>query len=290
MTEIPLYHESLESSCRSSPVFLIGSQRSGTTALAFALSKAFRAAGGCFTVNGKLPYFLKRWWTQDNLDCQHLRADEVEHGLRRAPAGGANIDTWSDRASAALRAGAVRSAKMEASPSVTEEVRLICEEAYGTSLWGDKYNEYLLDLPWLGHIFPTARWIFIVREPADVIASMLAWSQEKVWNPRDVRAAAAKWATWNECWLRFRESLEPARVFEMGYQQLADDGGVRLSGWLGMDVATHLSGFTAQRRCVRVELTPEALGVRRSLARLGLLAGEQRVPGPRHGRPAGMSA
>jgi Sulfotransferase family len=254
------------------PVFLVGAQRSGTTALALALSKAFDEAGGCFTVNGRLPYLLRRWWTEDDVRHQHLRADEVEHSLRRAPAAGVDAGAWIERASVALRAGAERAAGREVPTGVEEEVRVICEESYGGGPWGDKYNEYLLDLPWLDRVFPAARWVFIVREPADVVASMLGWRREKVWNPRLERDAVAKWGTWNERWLRFRSSLTPGRAFEIGYRQLAADGGARLSGWLDLDVERHLAGFRARRGSDPVRLNEESREVCRSLARLGLLS------------------
>lgn len=277
MIEVPLYTESRESLCGSSPVFLIGAQRSGTTALAAALSRAFAAAGGSFTVNGKLPYLLRRWWTQDDLGFQHLRADEVEHALRRVPVGGVDAEVWLDRASAALRASAVRGAEMQRAVTVKDEVRLICEQAYGTQPWGDKYNEYLLELPWLSHVFPSARWIFLVREPSDVIASMLAWRREKAWNPLQASAAAAKWAAWNDCWLRFRGSLEPARTFEVGYEQLVGDRGRQLSEWLGLDVMRHLGEFDVRRYSGCIDLTPHALNIRQSLVRQGLLAEDKSV-------------
>jgi hypothetical protein len=262
------------------PVFLVGAQRSGTTALAFALSRAFDEAGGCFTVNGRLPYLLRRWWTEDDLRYQHLRADEVEHSLRRAPTAGVHTDAWLERAAIALRAGAGRAASRTVPRAgVAREIRLICEEAYGGGPWGDKYNEYLLDLPWLSQTFPTARWIFIVREPADVVASMLAWRHDKVWNPRRERDAAAKWASWNQRWLCFRGSLAPGAAFETGYRQLAADGGARLSDWLGLDVEAHLRTFEARRAVDPAGLTEESRGVRRTLARLDLLGAGQKTTG-----------
>jgi len=259
------------------PTLLVGAQRSGTTALGAALSEAFAAAGSCFTVNGRLPYLLRRWWAEDDLEHQHLRADEVEHALRRRPATDTASGAWINRACAALRTGAIRAAHGGASASPMEEVRRICQEAYGDGPWGDKYNEYLLDLPWLGRAFPNARWIFVAREPADVVASMLAWRQEKVWNPRDAHHAAAKWATWNKRWLRFRSSIEPKRAFEIGYDQIGGEAGERLSDWLGLDLTPHLAGFEVRKAPTPVALTEEALAVRRSLADLGLLQPENEV-------------
>lgn len=254
----------------TAPVFLVGAQRSGTTVLGLGLARAFAGRGGRFTVNGKLPYLLRRWWTSADLACGHLRADEVEHGLRRLPVGGAGDAAWLDRAATALAAAAAGAAGMRGG-GVEEGVRRVCAEAYGTALWGDKYNEYLLDLPWLQRVFPEARWVFLAREPADAVASMLGWRREKAWNPREEAAAAAKWAAWNRRWLVFRGSLRDGQAIELGYEQLAGDGAVRLSDWLGLDVAAQLGGFEPRRHGGDLELPPQARAVRRSLAALGLL-------------------
>ncbi len=71
---------------RTDPILLVGPQRSGTTALGAALSDALAAVGGCFTVNGKLLYLLRRWWTDADAAARHLRDDEVWHSLARIPA------------------------------------------------------------------------------------------------------------------------------------------------------------------------------------------------------------
>ncbi len=224
----------------TAPLFLVGPQRSGTTALGMALSAAIAASGGCFTVNGKLPYLLRRWWTGADIAAGHARSDEVAYALARMPILGTGADAWLGRANQALQAGA-RRATGEAGSAIGE-VRQICAEAYGTGPWGDKYNEYLLDLPWLDAVFPEARWIFLVRDPGRTVASMLAW-QAKPWNPGDARAASAKWAHWASRWLDFRERIAPERRLELDYDGICRGRHFEISAFAGVEVAPFLAGF-----------------------------------------------
>ncbi|MUN40937.1 sulfotransferase family protein [Actinomadura litoris] len=267
---------------RADPVLLVGAQRSGTTALGAAMARAAAAAGGCFTVNGKLPYLLRRWWTGPDVTAGHLRSDEVSHALRRVPPYGPGADAWLAGADAALLAGARRAASGRAAERVEDEVGRVCAEAYGLCgdgrPWGDKYNEYLLDLPWLHAVFPRARWVFLTREPAEAVASMLAWRHDKPWNPREVAAASAKWAYWTARWLAFRNAVPPERRCELDYGGLCDDpSGARaeaLSELLGADTEPFLKDFrrSPSERPVP-ELGSEALAVRDALKRLRILGG-----------------
>ncbi|MGN0116368.1 MAG: hypothetical protein ACI39M_02635, partial [Streptomyces albidoflavus] len=90
----------------ASPVILLGGQRCGTTALAYALNLAFDDHGGHFTVNGKLPYLLHRWLTREDLRHGHLRADEILHALDRRPPDGAGAARWRERVERSLRQAA----------------------------------------------------------------------------------------------------------------------------------------------------------------------------------------
>ena len=255
----------------TNPIVLVGPQRSGTTALGAALSKAVATLGGCFTVNGKLPYFLRRWWTTTDAEAQHLRSDEIAHELARIPVQGNGADEWLKRACEALLASARRAS--ETKVSILHEVRRVCAEAYRQEPWGDKYNEYLLDLPWLDAMFPNARWVFLVREPGEAVASMLAWRHDKPWNPRETAAASAKWAYWTSRWLAFRDSVAPRRRIEIDYASLCEGHHSKLSEFAGVDLMPFLADFrrsTAERPWA--PLSRDATEVRATLVQLGLLA------------------
>ncbi|HEX6367823.1 MAG TPA: sulfotransferase [Longimicrobium sp.] len=241
------------------PVLLVGAQRSGTTALALRLNEAFRDAGGLFTVNGKLPYYLRRWWG-DPAAHRHLRADEVIHGLRRKPPFGPDADAFLARAEEALRRDAARCAAAGGGDGGggLEGMRRLCREAYGVPRWGDKYNEYLLELDHLHALFPRATWIFLARDPSEVVASLLDWPGDRPWNPRDAGAAALKWAAWNGEWLRFRERVEPARRVELLYGDVAAGRRGALDDCLGLDLGPYMEGFFPRPRTGPPRLPPEA--------------------------------
>jgi hypothetical protein len=254
------------------PLLLVGAQRSGTTALAYALSSAIAEADGCFTVNGRLPHLLRRWWTVDDLAARHVRADEVVHSLgRRAPEGTGAV-AWHARATRAVLDGAERVAEHGPALDPIDEVRRICAEAYGTTAWGDKYNEHLLDLGWLDAVFPQARWVFLAREPEEVVASMLAWSRPKPWNPRTAEAAADKWAHFNRQWLAFRDSVPAGRRVELHYGALCRGEREGLDELAGVELSGALASFRRRER-PRYDgpLAASALAVRDELRALGLL-------------------
>lgn len=258
-----------------SPVFVVGAQRSGTTALAAAVAGAFEAAGHSFSVNARLPLLLQRWCTDSDLAGRHFRADEVAaslaaYGPARYPPG------WRARATAALDAAAERAAAGSPDGDAVAEARRIRVEAYtasGGGQWGDKYNEYLLELDHLHRLFPAARWVFVARRPADVVASMLAWDKDRSWHPRHAAACADKWAWWNEQWLRFRRRVPARRRVELDYGRLcAGDHGV-LDRILGLPVAPHLAGYRPRpaRPSTAVALTERARAAEVALAAAGIL-------------------
>jgi hypothetical protein len=211
---------------RQEPLLLVGAQRSGTTALGHALSAAYARAGGCFTVNGKLFYLAARWIGDDDLAARHLRVDELCHALDRRPAGGDGAQLWRGRVEAALRAQAFRVADGHVDGAATL-VRDVAAAAYGDGPWGDKYNEYLLDLPYLHRLYPRARWLFVYRHPAEVAASMRAWSGDRPWRPADLAGCELKWAEWNERWLAFRDWVAAHRRLEISYDALCTRAGPR---------------------------------------------------------------
>lgn len=235
-----------EEAAGSDPILLVGAQRSGTTALAARLSRAVHDAGGVFTVNGKLMYYLRRWWG-DAPAHRHLRADEIIHGLRRKPAWGEGAQPWQARAEEALRQAA-GAAAAEACGDPLQEMRRLCRRAYGARLWGDKYNEYLLELDFLHDLFPRATWIFLARDPAEAVDSMLGWSGDRPWNPTGVAAAALKWSAWNAEWLAFRGRVAAERRVELLYEDVAAGRRGALDERLGIDLARYMEDFRPRPR------------------------------------------
>ncbi|MGW4245788.1 sulfotransferase family protein [Nocardia sp. NPDC004722] len=232
----------------TSPVILLGAQRSGTTALAYALNLAFDDNGGLFTVNGKLPYLLHRWLTDTDIEDHHLRADEILHALDRRPADGAGAHAWRTRAEDSLRRAAheVAAGGVELD-SVQLARRILAETGEGLRYWGDKYNEYLQHLPWLDAVVPDARYVVLIRHPHEVARSMVRWTGDRPWLPPTHDAAIAKWAVWNKHWLDFAPRLPAHRQLVVEYHALCQGRETsRLSEFIGLDLTPYLGSLRAR--------------------------------------------
>ncbi|WP_329413230.1 sulfotransferase [Streptomyces sp. NBC_00704] len=228
-----------------SPVILLGGQRCGTTALAYAMNLAFHDAGGHFTVNGKLPYLLHRWLGGQDLADRHLRADEILHALDRRPPDGAGVEQWRARVERSLRAAARDVAEGAAGDDPVELARRILGAAQGESpYWGDKYNEYLLHLPWFGRVLPDARYVMLVRHPVEAARSMLRWKGDRPYVPLTEEAALAKWTAWNRHWLAFAPGVPAERRLVVEYHALCrGEETERLSRFTGLDLTPYLAGL-----------------------------------------------
>jgi len=205
----------------SAPVFLVGCQRSGTTALALHLQRHPALA---LTVNGKLLYLLIVWLLEQEAHaaCGHVRLDEVAFAFgRKAPY------NLSARTMQAIQAYLVRGAPghLTAGCDPRAAIRAMLDDIYAiihpdARRIGDKYNEYLLQLPAIHAIYPDARYIFVYRDPVDVAESMLRHFRGRPWAPLNVVQALDKWASWNARWLAMRGLLDPAYYIELCYEEL----------------------------------------------------------------------
>ncbi|MCX5418124.1 sulfotransferase [Streptomyces sp. NBC_00078] len=229
------------------PVVLLGAQRSGTTALADVLDQAFAAAGGVFTVNGKLPYLLHRWCTQADVQGRHLRTDEILHALHRRPPYGRHSEQWLGTVEKVLRAAAAEVAAGRVTDASALRGRLVRQAYAGTTRYGDKYNEYLLELDQLADTLPEAHWVLLIRHPAAVARSMLRWTGDRPWRPGTRRDALEKWAAWHRPWLAHPTTRDPARRTVLEYTRVcAGEDLHRLSEAIGLDLLPH-AGQLAER-------------------------------------------
>ncbi|MFF7940246.1 sulfotransferase [Nocardia gamkensis] len=222
------------------PVIVLGAQRSGTTALASVLDAAFDKVGGIFTVNGKLPYILHRWVTAADLQARHLRVDEMIWALRRKAPFGTNSERWLGTTETVLRAAAVA----VSAGAVADPVQLrrdVLAGAYaGATRFGDKYNEYLLELDALAESLPDAHWVLLIRNPEAVARSTLRWAGDRPWRPSDRGAALAKWVAWHEPWLAHPRTADQRLCTVVEYSQLCAGRGLsRLGSRLDIDLAPY---------------------------------------------------
>lgn len=225
------------------PLILIGAQRSGTTILAHLISEAYQQNQGCFTVNGKLLYFLKRWLTDNDIKNFHFRADEIIYSLRRKKPYGKNIDFWLGNVEEVLNkySGEIANGKYENANSI-ELTRKIIMECYAPyHLWGDKYNEYLNDLPYINCLFPKAKYILLYRNPFEVSESTLKWSRVQSWRPSDTDKNIVKWVRWHDSWFNLLAKINKEDILVLNYKKLCEgEETKRISQFLNCDFEDYI--------------------------------------------------
>ncbi|MER5891330.1 sulfotransferase, partial [Streptomyces sp. NPDC001941] len=153
------------------------------------------------------------------------------------------------RVETALRAAAhdVAEAKAGDDPAALAR-RVLTESNAGLPHWGDKYNEYLLHLPWLDAALPDARYVMLVRHPLEAARSMLRWTGDRPWLPRTEEAALAKWTAWNRHWTDFAPAVPAERRLVVEYQALCrGEETARLEEFTGLDLRRYLSGLSPRR-------------------------------------------
>ena len=231
----------------TTPTLVVGAQRSGTTALAGVLDAAFEAVGGLFTINGKLPYLLHRWCTAADLAGRHFRSDEVVHALHRRTPLGSRAAAWMLRVEAVLREAAADVAAGNVADPVELRREIVRRSYAGPTRYGEKYNEYLLEPDALIETVPDGHLVLLVRHPMDVAASMMRWTGDRPWRPRNVADALAKWVAWHEPWLANPATEDPYRCTVLEYQHLCAGADLRrLADALQLDLEPHATPLVAR--------------------------------------------
>lgn len=249
------------------PVFIIGSGRSGTTLL----RRVLMAGGGLYIPPET--YFLgglvKAWPTACALGWRaqiHLvlgafgaspdadvfpRADlhRLEVSLRDAPPEERSLATILD---ALFRAWATA-------------------DGWPTGLpWGDKTPINTLHLELIAALFPRARYVHVLRDPHDVVASLLAAGRYPT-----AHAAAERWVQAVAAALRQVNAVGPKRATTLRYEDFVRDPfgeGERLCSWLGIpfgreslspDVAARMGDVTKHAHHARVLKVIDAASIGR---------------------------
>ncbi len=97
----------------------------------------------------------------------------------------------------------------------------------GKTRWGDKTPLYMQHLPLLERLFPTARYVHLIRDGRDAALSFLsvpAGIMTEGWgHPRDARGFACQWATEVRDARALGARVGPGRYLEVRYEALVAD-------------------------------------------------------------------
>ncbi|MDP9226991.1 MAG: sulfotransferase [Actinomycetota bacterium] len=184
------------------PFFIVASARSGTTLLRLILNRHPSIA-----VPPESRFITELWQGTDEVDASEFLARLVDHD---------RFAEWE------LPIEAVR-AELDRSPTVSyREAISAVYRAYarhkGKELWGDKTPRYVEHIPFLAGLFPSSRFVHLVRDGRDVALSYA----DVPFGPKTVARAAGLWKARVSAGIRTGRPLAPGRYIEIHYEDLAE--------------------------------------------------------------------
>ncbi|NCF28570.1 MAG: sulfotransferase [Gammaproteobacteria bacterium] len=229
------------------PVFVIGSERSGTTLIMAVLGCHPRLAVP--EVAWYYPRFRPYLFTYGDLaDSGNFRtlAHEMVHGLR-TPYWGMDVDpaTFGDEITQ-------RAASLEQSfAGIYATMFQRYAEEIGKARWGEKTPYNLFYVGEILEDFPDAQFVFIYRDGRDVSAEFL----DSSFGPTNIYCATELWRMGQDAVKPWREKLSSDQWLDIEYESFVRDpvaGLQRLCTFIGEDYAEEMLEFhttpTAKRR------------------------------------------
>jgi len=194
----------------SEPIFVVGAPRSGTTLLQLILDSHPDIA-----MNGEVHFFDQVLQLRAQIP-DLCAAGAVEHFFAQLP----RIDAFQYLPNLASQLGEVRARLASDARPTYERFFLYMLEApalaAGAKRCGEKTPENIRYLPDLTRILPTAKIVHIVRDPRDVVSSLL----KMPWAPQGVVANALKWKIDMLFMRDFKR--DGGRVHELRYEDLLE--------------------------------------------------------------------
>ena len=207
----------MDKPANTNPVFLIGAPRSGTTWLQYMLGAHDLIATPQET-NLFSKYLAPLWdtWAKD------LRIDR--NGRYKGLVACYTQEEFED----ALRG------------IVSGAYRSVLAQKPGARILLEKEPAYSLHVPLITRLFPEARFVHMIRDGRDVVASLLAASRSwgKSWAPSKVEEAAAVWRDHVEAALEGQKLDD--RYMQITFEQLLSDGPDTLASafrFIGVDTS-----------------------------------------------------
>lgn len=148
--------------------------------------------------------------------------------------------------------------------SVVGALYMSYAEFHGKVRWGDKTPVYVRLIPMLADLFPTARFVHMIRDGRDVALSYMSVP----WGPTSVWHAARKWEKDVTAGRSAGESLGDDRYLEVRYEDLvADPSGElqKLCGFSALDFDMAMLAYHTDA-IDRLQCGPDATEYHRSAA------------------------
>lgn len=188
----------------STPFFIVGSQRSGTTMLRLMLNQHSRL---CVPFESAfIPEFSKRLKEFGDLTRQENMA-QLLTAICHNP--------FVEKGNLVPDPGAVLAKNPQSYPAVINAIFTELALRHRKPRWGDKTPGYEQEINLLWSLFPGCRFIHLIRDGRDVALSLRSLS----WGSRDLIQSARDWA-WKVMLGRKMGSMIPGHYLEVHYETL----------------------------------------------------------------------
>jgi len=236
------------------PIFVIGSPRSGTTLLrlmltchpeivippesGFALWLCDRFGNWDGDTGSELDSFLNQLYRTRKFETWGLEFDELSHFIQTA-----KPRTYARLVASVYRCYATLQGKPQA-------------------MWGDKNNYYLHHIDQLHALFPDAYFVHIVRDPRSIVCSYIELAQREMTSlyapklPRTVEKAIQVWVEDIHTILGSFERINWRRTVELRFEDLVNDPRSNLSrvcNLLGVTFEPAMLDYYKRNRDVELE-------------------------------------
>lgn len=191
-----------------SPLFIVGCPRSGTTLLGQLLRES---PWGCRAESHFIAKFFKRMPKYGDLSVAENRAKLLRDILAERP-----VMQWKLN---------LDPAAFTADPATADYSVLIdrlCLERVkrvGLPAWGDKTPHYIFEMHLLDRLFPSARFLNVIRDGRDVALSLLG----KPWGPKNAYACARLWKRCTMETPALKRLRETKRLIDVRYETLVTE-------------------------------------------------------------------
>ena len=209
------------------PIFILGSGRSGTTVTASLMNRL--PGVHIAKETGFIGQSVELLRDIANSDSRQQLIEVVNSWLI--------VEKWSGRASEQGFAAFCQQHQLSGASAFIHYVWQIDSPIpwKQLSFIGDNTPLYVLSIPWLLELFPDAKFMHVVRDPRDVICSVISMR----FGADDPIVAAMEWQHALGCWLMAERMLAPANRIEIRYEDLCLSSAStlrKLVDWLGPEM------------------------------------------------------
>ena len=209
------------------PIFILGSGRSGTTVTASLMNRL--PGVHIAKETGFIGQSVELLRDIADFDSRQQLIDVVNSWLV--------VEKWSGRASEQGFADFCQQHQLSGASAFIHYVWQIDSPIpwKQLSFIGDNTPLYVLSIPWLLELFPDAKFMHVVRDPRDVICSVISMR----FGADDPIVAAMEWQHALGCWLMAERMLAPANRIEIRYEDLCLSSAStlrKLVDWLGPEM------------------------------------------------------